>query len=387
MAGSIDPTVKEAAKKAAQYEPVYITEHAVPHDFDLPDNFRVDKIPGMLFYQIIDKSAHERRIITWWRSREASVDARKKQFAQLLGAHGALCFEGFQLAPSASDNSRATRDLVSWITPGKIAAVVGALALFLTSLSTIEDWGYSLLAIPDCTLWTDPEAASKPKAAGESFPMQIQVKNRHLRGSSAALIKPGSIADGLTLPDGTDFSFVQIEPGKAEVQEFRFTASRGGQYKISFEGTQKGGYFIPSRKIPPLTKTIDVWDSIDKSPKVSLVKNSDRSASISVEVHNAKPTSYGLEFEATLKNPGEVDVLPDRSWIKDAEDPLRNADFAVLRWRVPPSTDTLKPETFRLVLQEAGTTARNTDEWNTLLKRLTVRGDEPDQLSLMKQQK
>src|SRR5207248_507259 len=93
MAGSIDPVVKEAAKKAAQYEPVYITEHSVPRDFDFPDNFRVDKIPGMLFYQVIDKSAHERRVITWWRSCEASVEAWKKQFAQLLGARGALCFE------------------------------------------------------------------------------------------------------------------------------------------------------------------------------------------------------------------------------------------------------------------------------------------------------
>jgi hypothetical protein len=387
MAGSIDPMVKEAAKKAAQYEPVYITEHSVPHDFDFPDNFRVDKIPGMLFYQIIDKSAYERRVVTWWRSREAFVEAWKKQFAQLLGAHGALSFEGFQLAHSASDNSRAKRDLVSWITPGKIAAVVAALALFLTSLSTIEDWGYSLLAIPDCTVWTDPETASKPKAVGESFPIQIQVKNRHLRGSSTASIKPRPIGNGLTLADDTDFSFVQIEPGKPEVQEFRFTASHGGQYTISFEGAQKGGYFIPSRNIPPLVKTIDVWDSMDQSPKPKVAKTFDRSAIVSVEVHNAKPTPYGMIFEATLANPQGVDVFPDKRSIKDADDPLRIHDFAVLRWRIPPSTDVLTPQTFRLVLQEGGTKNRNQDEWNEVLKRLTIQADEPVQSNSSRQEK
>jgi hypothetical protein len=79
--------------------------------------------------------------------------------------------------------------------------------------------------------------------------------------------------------------------------------------------------------------------------------------------------------------------MPDKRSIKDAEDPLRNADFAVLRWRIPPSTDVLKPQTFRLVLQETGTTTRTTDEWNELLRRLTVRADEADDLSSSKQEK
>jgi hypothetical protein len=335
----------------------------------------MDKIPGMLFYQIIDKSAHERRVITWWKSREPFVEAWKRQFPQLLGAHGALCFEGFQLA------HRAKRDLVSWITPGKIATMVAALAVFLTSLSTIENWGYSLLALPDCTLWTDPEAASKPKAAGESFPIQIQVKNRHLRASSTATIKASitkvSGGDRLKLADEKDSYSVRIEPGKAEVADFRFEIPDKGQYVISFDGTQKGGYVFPSRNIPQLTQKIDVWDSIDHSPQVSLVKYNDFIAFVSVEVHNAKPTPYGMELEATLGKPDKVDIRPDKLSIKDAEDPLENADFAVLRWRLPPSNDILKPQTFRLVLHEASTKGRTRDEWNQLLTRLTVQADEP----------
>ena len=380
MSKSVDPRVKEPAEKAGQHEPLYITEHCVAHDFDFPDGFRVDRLPGLLFCQIIVKSVQERRVIAWWKSRE-TFEAWRKPFAQLLGMNGVPCFEGFQLA------RRARRDPIGWLRPTAIVAAVGALAVLLTGLSTIQDWGYSLLAIPDCTLWTDPEAASKPKAAGEAFPIQIQVKNRHLRGSSTASIKPVPIGDGLTVTDDTDFSFVQIEPGKAEVQEFRFIASHAGHYTISFEGTQKGGYAIPSRNITRLRKTIDVWDPIDTSPQVSLVKNTDRSASVSVEVHNAKPTPYGMALEATLKNPGEIDVMPDKRSIKDAEDPLRNADFALLRWRIPSSTDVLKPQTFRLVLQETGTTTRTTDEWNELLKRLTVRADEAGELSSSKQEK
>jgi hypothetical protein len=381
MPSSVDPAVKESTKKAGQHEPLYITEHSVSNDFDFPDDFQVDTLPGMLFYQIIDKSAQERHVIAWWKSREA-FEAWRKQFTELLGTHSSLCFEGFQLA------HRSRLDPVGWLRPATIVAAVGTLALFLTGLSTIENWGYSLLAIPDCTLWTDPEAASKPKAAGEAFPIQIQVKNRNLRGSSTASIKPVPIGDGLTVTDDTDFSSVQIEPGKAEVQEFRFIASHAGHYTISFEGTQNGGSAMPSRNITPLRKTIDVWDPIDTSPQVSLVKAIDnRSASVSVEVHNAKPTPYGMALEATLKNPGEIDVMPDKRSIKDAEDPLRNADFAVLRWRIPPSTDVLKPQTFRLVLQETGTTTRTTDEWKELLKRLTVRADEADELSSSKQEK
>jgi hypothetical protein len=377
---SVDPTVKEPAEKAGQQEPVYITEHSVAHDFDFPDNFRVDTLPGMLFYQIIVNSAQERRVIAWWKSREA-FDAWRKQFAELLGPHGVHCFDGFQLA------HRVRRDPVGWLRPTAIVAAVGALVALLTGLSTIQDWGYSLLAIPDCTLWTDPEAASKPKATGDPFPIQIQVKNRHVRASGTATIKPVLIGDGLKLTDDTNSYPVRIEPGKAEVQEFRFIASHGGHYAISFEGKQKGGYVIPSRGIPPLRKTIDVWDSIDQSPQVSLVKNSDRSASVSVEVHNAKPTPYGTAFEATLVNPGEVDVRPDTRSIKYAEDPLRNADFALLRWCIRPSTDVLTVQKFRLVLQETGAKTRGANEWNELLKRLTIHADEPDELSFFGQEK
>ena len=301
MPNSVDPAVKEPAEKAGQQEPLYITEHSVAHDFDFPENFRVDTLPGLLFYQIIVKSAQERHVITWWKSHEA-FDAWRKQFADLLGPNGVLCFEGFQLA------HRVRRDPVGLLRPTAIVAAVGALVALLTGLSTIQDWGYSLLAIPDCTLWTDPEAAAKPKASGEPFAIQIQIKNRHLRASSTASITPVLNGDGLKLADNANSYAVRIEPGKAEVQEFRFIASHGGHYAVSFEGKQRAGFLIPSRDIPPLKKTINIWDSIDQSPQVSLVKSSDRSASVAVEVHNAKPTPYGMAFEATLANPGEVDV-------------------------------------------------------------------------------
>jgi len=305
MPKSVDPTVKEPAAKAGQQEPLYITEYCVAHDFDFADHFRVDTLPGLLFYQIVVKSVQERRVIAWWKSREA-FEAWRKQFARLLGMHGVLSFEGFQLA------HRVRRDPVGWLRPTAIVAAVGALVALLTGLSTIQDWGYSMLAIPDCTLWIDPEAASKPKATGEPFGIQIQVKNRHLRASGIATIKPILTGDGLKLTDDANSYRVRIEPGKAEVQEFRFIASHGGHYPISFEGSQKGGYVIPSSDISPLRKTIDVWDSIDQSPQVSLVKNSDRSASVSVEVRNAKPTPYGTALEATLSNPGGLDVRPDK---------------------------------------------------------------------------
>jgi hypothetical protein len=144
---------------------------------------------------------------------------------------------------------------------------------------------------------------------------------------------------------------------------------------------------ISSREILPLKKTIDVWDSLDQSPHVSLVKSNDRSASVAVEVHNAKPTPYGMAFEATLANPGEVDIRADKRSIQHAEDPLRNADFALLRWVIPRSADVLTTQTLRLVLQEAGATTRSADEWKQLLKRLSVHADEPDELSSSEDQK
>jgi hypothetical protein len=374
MRKSVDPTVKEPAAKAGQHEPLYITEYCVAHDFDFPDGFRMDALPGLLFYQIIVKSVQERRVISWWKSREA-FEAWKKQFAQLLGTHGVLCFEGFQIS------HRARRDPIGWLRPAAIIAALGAFVALLTGLSTIQDWGYSLLAIPDCTLWTDPAAAAKPQATGEPFGIQIQVKNRHFRASGTANVKPVLIGDGVNLIDATNSYSVRVEPGKAEVRDFRFIARRGGHYVISFEGKQKGGSVCPWRDISPLPVTIDVWDSIDPSPRVSLVKASNQSASVSVEVHNARPTPYGTALEATLASPGGVDIRPDRRSITDAEDPLKNADYAQLRWRIPPSTDTLTVQRFRLVLQEAGTMARSADEWNQLLKRLTVHADEPDDLS------
>jgi hypothetical protein len=168
---------------------------------------------------------HERRVIAWYKSRETFAEAWRKQFAQLLGTHGVLCFEGFQLA------YRVRRDPVGWLRPTAIVTAVGALVAPLTGLSTIQDWGYSLLAIPDCTLWTDPVAAAKPKAVGEPFGIQVQVKNRHLRASSTATIKPVLIGDGLKPTDDTNSYPVRVEPGKAEVQEFRFTNLEVGTLK------------------------------------------------------------------------------------------------------------------------------------------------------------
>jgi hypothetical protein len=104
-------------------------------------------------------------------------------------------------------------------------------------------------------------------------------------------------------------------------------------------------------------------------------------------VRNARPMPDGMAFEATLTNPGEVDVTPDRLTIKDFEEPLRNADFALLRWRMPPSVEAMKVQSCRLVLQEAGATTRSKPEWQELLKRLVVHVDEPDELTLSRQTK
>ena len=375
MSGSIHPTVREPASKAGQHEPLYITEHSVAHDFDFPDGFRVDTLPGLLFCQVILKSEKERRVIAWWKSKETFAQAWREQFDQVLGTQGVICFEGFQLA------HRVRRDPVGWLRPTAVVAAVGALVALLTGLSTIQDFGYSLLAAPDCTLWTDSVAATKVVAVGEPFGIQIQVKNRHLRASSAATIEAILVGDGLKRTDDAKLYPVRVEPGKAEVQEFRFTALRGGQHTITFGGKQESGCVRQARDIPPLTITIDAWDAIDQAPHVSLVKANQRSASVSVDVRNARPTPYGTVFEATLTNPAEVDVRPDRLTIKDSEDPLRNPDFAQLRWRIPPSNDALKVQRCRLVLQEAGAKTRSEAEWKELLKRLIVHADEPDELT------
>jgi hypothetical protein len=380
MPNSVDPAVKELAEKTGQQEAVYVTEHSVAHDFDFPENFRVDSVPGLLFYEVIVKNSQEGHVIAWWKSREA-FESSREPFAKLLGSTAVLCFQGFQLP------HRARRSLVRRIKLAAIVTAVGGVVALITGLSTIQDWAYSMLAIPDCTLWTDPEAAAKPKASGEPFAIQIQIKNRHLRASSTASITAVPREDGLKLADNTKSYAVRIEPGKAEVQEFRFIASHGGQYKISFKGTQRAGSVRGWHDIRPLKKTIDVWDSLDQSPRISLVKSTDRSASVAVEVRNAKPTPYGMAFEATLAKPGEVDIRPDKRSIQHAEDPLRNADFALLRWVIPPSTDVLTIRTLRLVLQDGGMTTRNANEWNQLLKRLNVHADEADELSFSGDQK
>jgi hypothetical protein len=381
MPNSVDPAVKELAEKTSQQGSLYITEHSVPHGFDFPENSPVDAVPGLLFYEVIVKTGQKGHVIAWWKSREA-FEASTERFAKLLGSNAVLSFQGFQVP------HRARRNLLGRaLKPAAIVAVVSGIVALLTGLSTIQDWVYSMLAIPNCTVWIDPEAAAKPKASGEPFAIQIQIKNRHLRASSTAIITPVLKGNGLKLADDIDSYTVRVEPGKAEVQEFRFIASHGGHYDVSFEGKQKAGSVMRWREIPPLKKTIDVWDSLDQSPQVSLVKSTDRSASVAVEVHNAKPTPYGMAFEATLTTPGEVDIRADKRSIQHAEDPLRNADFALLRWVIPRSADVLTAQTLRLVLQEAGATTRSADEWKQLLKRLSVHADEPDELSSSEDQK
>ena len=380
MPNSVNPAVKELEKRTSQEGSLYITEHSVAHDFAFPEKFRMDALPGLLFYEMVIKNTQERHVIAWWKSHEA-FEASTERFAELLGSTAVLCLQGFQIPRPVRRNP------LRILKPAAIIGLVTGLVALLTGLSTLQDWAYSMVAIPDCTLWTDPEAAAKPKASGEPFTIQIQIKNRHLRASSTAMITPVLSGNGLKLADDTDSYAVRIEPGKAEVQDFRFVASHGGRYDISFQGEQRAGSVRSSRKILPLKKTIDVWDSLDQSPQVSLVKSSDRSASVAVEVHNAKPTPYGMAFEATLTTPGEVEIHPDKRSIQHAEDPLRNTDFALLRWVIPSSAGVLTPQTLRLVLQEDGVTTRSADEWNQLLKRLSVHADEPDELSSSGDQK
>jgi hypothetical protein len=367
--------VNESAEKAGKHEPLYVTEHTVAHDFDFPAAFRVDALPGLIFCQLVVKGGEQRRVVAWWKSRETFAEAWSKEFARLLGTDATLCFEGFQLA------HRVRRDQIGWLRPTAIVAGVGALVALLTGLSTLQDYGYSLLAIPDCTLWADPAATGKPRRIGDVFGIQIQVKNRHLRASSVAKVKPVLNGNGLELEDDKPSHSVRVEPGKAEVEDFRFVAKRSGLQTIHFGGTEEAGQLQSQRQIRPIDVAIDVWDPIDQAPKLSLVKTSDRAASVSVEVRNAKPTPDGMVFEATLTNPGDIEIRPDKRTIKNAEDPLRNADFAKLRWRIPPSTEALTVQTFRLVLQESGARKWSANEWKELLKRLNVQGDEPDELS------
>lgn len=371
MPRSVHSTVRQPAEKAGLYGPLYVTEHSVTQDFSFPVHFKVDNLKGLLFCQVV-KSATEQRVVAWWKSQETFAKAWREEFEQLLGGPGTSCFEGFQVAYGAR------HERFGWLRPAGITAAVAALVALVSGLSTIQDWGYSLVARPDCTLWTDPVAVSKPVAADESFGIQIQVKNRHLRASGLATIEPMIAGDGLKCTDDMNSYPVRVGPGKAEVQDFRFVATRGGNQEIRFEGKQQGGRFYPVRNIPVLKVVVDVWDPIDQAPRVSLVKASDRSASVSVDVHNAKPTLYGTAFEATLTNPAGIDIRPDKRIIREASS-LKNIDFAQLRWHIPPSPVGLTVQRLRLVLQESGSTKRSMNEWNDVLKRLTVRADEPDE--------
>lgn len=348
-----------------------MTQHRVSDDFVLPSTFRAEALPGLLLCQIIVGDG-QRRVLAWWKSSETYKQAWGKEFTQLLGAGALLCFEGFQLAQGAK------RYRVGWAKPTAVVAVVSALVALVTGLSTLQDWVYSLVAEPDCTLWTDPVGAAKPKAIGDDFAIQIQVKNRHLRASSTAHITPRLVGDGLKVTDEKNWFPIRIDPGKAEVEEFRFTALRGGRHVIRFEGKQQAGVLRNASAIRTLEIQVDVWDVIDQTPRVSLVKATDHNASISVDVRNAQTTPYGTALEAILANPGEIEVWPDKRSIKDAEAPLRNADFAQLRWRIPPCAETLKLQNCRLLLQEIGTTTRTETEWLELLKHLAIHADEPD---------
>jgi hypothetical protein len=370
--------VKQSAEKAGEHEPLYVTEHIVANDFDFPTAFRVDALPGLVFCQVLVQAEKERRVVAWWKSRETFAEAWSKQFAQLLGTHATLCFEGFQLTHQVRPNP------IGWLRPTAIVAGVGAVVALLTGLSTIEDFGYSLLAIPDCTLWADPLATGKPRNVGDAFGIQIQVKNRHLRASSIVTLKPHLVPGGGVKLDEENAESpysVQVQPGKAEVEEFRFVTTDTGRQTILFEGKEEAGSLQGQRNIPPFRVTIEVWDPIDQAPRLSLVRSSDRAAIVLVEVHNAKPTPFGIVLEATLEKPGDVKVEPDSLTIRDADAPLSNADFAKLSWRMPPSTEALTVESVRLVLQGSGAQTRNENEWNELLKRLTVHVAEPDELS------
>jgi hypothetical protein len=331
-----------------------------------------------MFCQILINSQQKRHVIAWWRSRETFVEAWGKQFAKLLGTNAEPCFQGFQRS------QRVGGEPSGRLKPAAIVAAVGGLVALLTGLSTIQDFGYALLAIPDCTLWADQTAAGKPHGVGDTFEIPIQVKNRHLHASGTATLEPLLGDDALTglkrVGNDSGASDVRVEPGKFETQAFHFAAVRSGSYTINFGGIQRAGwaYYYWPRKLLSFPVKIEVWDSIDQAPKLSLVKSTDRSATVSVEVRNARATPYGTAFEATLTNPGDVEVRADGLTIKDADGPPNNADFALLNWRAPPSTDTLTVQTFRLVLQGSGAKARSVSDWNALLQRMSVRVDEPD---------
>src|SRR6185436_11537931 len=104
---------------------------SVPHDFDFPEKFRVDRVPGLLFYEVIVKNSQEGRVIAWWKSREA-FESSREPFAKFLGSTAVLCFQGFQLP------HRARRSWVGRIKLAAIVAAVGGLVALITGLSTIQ---------------------------------------------------------------------------------------------------------------------------------------------------------------------------------------------------------------------------------------------------------
>src|SRR5262249_16784820 len=111
MPMSAHPAVKQSAEKAGEHEPLYVTEHIVANNFDFPAGFRVDALPGLLFCQVLVQGEKERRVVAWWKSRETFAEAWSKQFAQLLGTHATLCFEGFQLTHQVRPNP------IGWLRP------------------------------------------------------------------------------------------------------------------------------------------------------------------------------------------------------------------------------------------------------------------------------
>src|SRR5262245_24302115 len=133
MPNSVDPAVKELAKKTSQQEPLYMTEHSVAHDFDFPEKFRMDALPGLLFYEVIIKNAQERHVIAWWKSHEA-FEASTERFAELLGSTAILCLQGFQIPRPVRRNP------LKILKPAAIIGVVTGLVALLTGLSTLQDW-------------------------------------------------------------------------------------------------------------------------------------------------------------------------------------------------------------------------------------------------------
>ena len=310
----------------------------VSPEWRLPEDFKVTRYGGMRLCQRLRTKTGQDIVLTWWTDAASFTAVWSDDVAQELKLLDKPRFSGTTTEQQPSEPRK------KWL-PWMVTFLAGTVAV-LGNFTQLENYGAWLLATPRAKILTSelPTRVIQGQLSAIEFKIHNLTKGSCRIGELTAEVTP---ADALRF-DHIIGPLTPLEPGELRSITWPVIPLTPGRHEITLLGEAKAGRMQAGSKLAPAVAKIDVWEQLERKPRLRLQHFQADMAVFVLEVHHGNPLTKTIAYQANGPAGLEfTDVNPNSE--KQVTDHQSGA--AAIAWKQDATP--LVPQVFKLFVRPA----------------------------------